>query len=603
MRKKFISVMLCTAMVATTIFAGCGKEENNDVSSNNSDGTYDEFITVDVFDSLANYQGIQSGWFAKVVKDKFNMELNIIAPNVAGGGDTLFQTRSAAGNLGDLIISGTDNGRFKNMVTAGLLTDMTDLLKDKDVIKNYEDAIVKANEVAGQEGIYGIPSEISNQSPEVSADGIEPLVAPYLRWDSYKEAGYPEIETLEDLIPIMKEMQENTPESDSGKKTYAISLFKDWDGNMMVGAKNYASLYGYNELGFVMSKADGSDDQDITDSDGVYVKALKFLFEANQEGLVDPESTTQNYDILSNKYRDGQILTSLWSYQGPSLYNTTEHKNEGKGFMPAFIEDSSPFSYGCYSKGNAKTIIAIGSQAKDPERMADFIDWLYSPEGMEIAGQAGGAAGPEGLTWEMKDGKAVRTEFGEKALSGEKIDVPEEWGGGEWTDGVSALNFKPLSLVDIDPITNEPYMATMWSSVLENNTTELDKDWQEYADGASTTIEFLENKDALSVAAGTSYTQPEESSDITTLRNQCKTVIVDDSWKMVFAKDEAEFESLLQHMQETVRGLGYEEVLELDMENAKEQSESRVQAVKDYENREDSTNEKNTKEEAETSDK
>ena len=32
----------------------------------------------------------------RIVKDKFNMELNIIAPNVAGGGDTLFQTRSAA---------------------------------------------------------------------------------------------------------------------------------------------------------------------------------------------------------------------------------------------------------------------------------------------------------------------------------------------------------------------------------------------------------------------------------------------------------------------------------------------------------------------------
>ena len=28
------------------------------------------------------------------------MELNIIAPNVAGGGDTLLQTRSAAGDLG-----------------------------------------------------------------------------------------------------------------------------------------------------------------------------------------------------------------------------------------------------------------------------------------------------------------------------------------------------------------------------------------------------------------------------------------------------------------------------------------------------------------------
>ena len=164
------------------------------------------------------------------------------------------------------------------------------------------------------------------------------------RSDSYKAAGYPEVKTLDDWIPVMKKMQENTPKSDSGKKTYAISLFKDWDGNMMVNAKNIASLYGYNELGFVLSKADGSDIQDITTDDGEYVKALRFLFKANQAGLVDPESTTQNYDILSNKYRDGQVLTSLWGFQGQSVYNTTEHKKKGVGFMPMFIEDSAPYS-------------------------------------------------------------------------------------------------------------------------------------------------------------------------------------------------------------------------------------------------------------------
>lgn len=583
MKKKTISLFLCIVLLVSTVFSGCGNsEEKKEPSKKNEDGTYSEFISIDVFDALANYEGVQSGWFQKVVKDKFNMELNIIAPNVSGGGDTLFQTRSAAGNLGDLIISGTDNGRFKNMADAGLLADMTELLKDKDVLKNYKDAIDKTNKLAGKSGIWGIPSEISVQSPEVSSEGIEPMVAPYVRWDSYKAAGYPEVKTLDDWIPVMKKMQENTPKSDSGKKTYAISLFKDWDGNMMVNAKNIASLYGYNELGFVLSKADGSDIQDITTDDGEYVKALRFLFKANQAGLVDPESTTQNYDILSNKYRDGQVLTSLWGFQGQSVYNTTEHKKKGVGFMPMFIEDSAPYSSGCYSEGNGKTIIAIGSQAKDPERSADFIDWLYSPEGMETSGQAGGAAGPKGLTWEMEGDQAVITEFGEKALPNNDVQVPDEWGGGSWKDGVSALNFKALCLADIDTNNNEPYMQTMWSSVLAKNTTKLDKDWQNYAGGAQTTIGFLDEKNALSVAPGTSFVAPEESSDITTLRNQCKAVIVDSSWKMVFAKDEAEFNSLLKEMQDTVKGLGYKDVLKVDMKNAQDEANARIQVVKDY---------------------
>lgn len=564
---------------------GCGKEEEKKVSSQNADGTYDEFITVDVFDTLANYQGTQSGWFAKVVKDKFNMELNIIAPNVAGGGDTLFQTRSTAGNLGDLIISKTEDGRFQDMVTAGLLMDMTDIMKDKEIVKNYEYAIDKTNEMVDQEGMWAIPSEISNQSPEVSSDGIEPLVAPYVRWDGYAAAGYPEVKTLDDLIPVLKEIQVAIPESDSGKKTYAISLFKDWDGNMMVNAKNYASLYGYDEIGFVMARADGSDFQDVTDEKGVYVDALKFLFKANQEGLVDPESTTQNYDILSDKYRDGQVLSSLWSWQGASYYNTVEHKEQGKGFMPLMIDDMSCFSMGCYSQGNTKGVIAIGSQAKDPERLADFIEWLYSPEGMEISGQANGAAGPEGLTWERKDGKAVYTKYGEKALPSNAEPVPDEWGGGTWKDGVSALNFKSLALVDEDPKIGEPYLTTMWEAQLAKNNTPIDQDWQKYAEGSKTTIEYLENKKALSVAPGTSYITPAESSDIATLRSQCKTVIVDSSWKMIFAKDEAEFNSILKNMQDTVNGLGYADVLAVDMQNAKDQAASRQEAVEEFNSR------------------
>ena len=198
---------------------------------------------------------------------------------------------------------------------------MSGLIKNKDLMKNYKMAITKTNKLTGKKGVYAIPSEISSQSPNASADGIDPLVENYVRWDAYKKAGYPTINTLDDLIPALKKMQSNTPKSDSGKKTYAISLFKDWDGETMMAASNYASLYGYKNTGFVFSKADGSEHQDAIDSNGIYVKALKFLFKANQAGLIDPESTTQNYDMLSDKYRDGQILSSLWSYQGSSLYN------------------------------------------------------------------------------------------------------------------------------------------------------------------------------------------------------------------------------------------------------------------------------------------
>jgi multiple sugar transport system substrate-binding protein/putative aldouronate transport system substrate-binding protein len=91
--------------------------------------------------------------------------------------------------------------------------------------------------------------------------------------------------------------------------------------------------------------------------------------------------------------------------------------------------------------------------------MVDFIDWLYSPEGiMFSSAQTSGTCGPEGLTWEMKDGRPVLTEFGVRAFSGdEQLTMPEGWGSGTYKDGISQLNYKAVATTDINPVNNAPY--------------------------------------------------------------------------------------------------------------------------------------------------
>lgn len=584
MKRKMISLVLCAAM-AMSVLAGCSSGDSGSSTSSGSDtgsSKYEDFITVDVFDGQANYQGTQSGWFAQLVKEKFNMELNIIAPNVAGGGDTLFQTRSAAGDLGDLILTNADGGRLQNLVTAGLVMDMTDLLADAENVHRYDTAIESTNSLVEEDGIYAIPSEVSSNAPTEAGESLEPTFGPYVRWDAYKAIGYPEIKDLDGLLDVMKQMQEAVPTSDSGKPTYAMSFFKDWDGNMMNNAKQPTCYYGYDELGFVLAKADGSDYQDITDSDSIYMDVLEFFYKANQMGLVDPESTTQNYDTMYSKYQDGQILFSFWPWLGQAAYNTTEHKAEGKGFMLADIDNMQIFSYGCIPNGNAKNCIMIGSKAEDPQRLADFIDWLYSPEGiMASASQTGSTAGPEGLTWEMQDGQPVLTEFGQEALNGNDPTVPDEWGGGSWSDGVSQLNYTAVNKKDINPDNGFTYDYTLWDSVLSQNNSALALDWQEHM-GAQTTMEYLENNNKIIVAPGSGFAAPEEDSQITTLRGQCRTTIVDTSWQMIFASNDEEFQSLQKQMQDTLEGLDYQTVLDYDMDLAHQQNDARVAIVEQY---------------------
>lgn len=586
MKSRKAIAMLVAPVLGVLSLTACTGPGNDDEDTGtpvsiDKDWSQEEPITIEVFDGLANYMGIQGGWFGKIVKDKFNMELNIIAPNVAGGGDTLYNTRVAGGDLGDLII--VDKGQqMDELVEGGLLLDASDYYGSMKNASTYDPAVQRLNE--GKDGIYGFPTQVSTLKPTEPLEGIDPTFGPYLRWDLYAEAGYPEIGTLEDLLPVLKEMQDKNPKSENGQRAYAISLFKDWDGNMMVLAKQPACLYGYDEMGFVLAKADGSDYQSIIDSDSQYVRALKFYFEANQMGLVDPESTTQNYDTLFSKYQNGQVLLSWWPWLGQSAYNTEQNMAEGKGFELVPMQDQKIFTYGAEVYGG-KQFLGIGSGAEDPARIAAFIDWLYSPEGvLASASDTMGGAGPEGLTWEVgSDGEPVLTDFGKKAILQGGADVPADWGGGTYKDGTSALNVPVVLPADVNPNTGFPYSYKYWPSYQELVANPLTEDWSAKMDGATTTMQYLEEHDQLIVAPGSSFAAPADSSEIETIRNQVKASIVEYSWKMVFAKDQAEFDSLLKEMQDTAEGLGYATVLEFDMANAHAQNDARVEVAAEFE--------------------
>ena len=212
--------------------AACGRGD----TTRAGDRSDSEFLTVDVFDSQANYQGIQSGWFASAVRERFNMELNLISPNTAGGGDTLCQTRSANGNLGDLILIRADRNDLSDMVQAGLVLDLAPYLSGEENLTRYQSAIERCSDLAGQEGLWAVPSEISLLPADEPSESTEPTNGADLRFDLYEEIGAPKIATLEDLLPVLEKMQEAAGTSDPGEKVYAISLFRERDDTILQNA-------------------------------------------------------------------------------------------------------------------------------------------------------------------------------------------------------------------------------------------------------------------------------------------------------------------------------------------------------------------------------
>ncbi len=560
--------------MAVCTLCGCGLPFGAD-DRTEGEKKYPEFITIDVFDTQANIPGLQRGWFAHIIKEKFNMQMNIIAPNRDGNGDAVYETMRASGRLGDLILTSVDDGRLAELVREGQILDMTNYISDCTNLQKYEYQMKVTSAYAGVDGIWAVPSEISSLSATEPAEYEDPTNAPTLRWDLYKEVGYPEIDTLEDMLDVLRKMQEIAGESDSGQPVYAISLFGDWDGGAMQNAGALASLYGYDTQGFVMLNPETGDIQSVTDDESVYFRALEFLFKANQMGLIDPSSQTQNYENVAAKMNDGAVLYSFWPWMGKSLYNSEEHLSEGKGFASVEMNDASYLSWGNDPDGKQSFSIMIGSGTKDPKRMADFIDWLYSEAGIECCGSpTGDYRGPEGLTWTMSDGVPVLTDFGVSAfINMEKdLEVPEEFGGGYWTQGVSTLNYKPVEKQEVDD-GGVPFYYGLFDDYKSRTATIISDDWQKHYNTDLTPIKYYDEKNMVAVLPGTEWASEEYPEYIRTIEVQCKQTLVDYSWKMVFAENREEFNLLRNEMISTLSRLGFEDVLKLNIEDAENRLE------------------------------
>lgn len=574
--KKCMSMMLATVMAVT--LAGCSNVRSNstmtdgDGVAENSSADSSKTIQLDMFSALANYQGVQSGWYAKVLKDKLNIDLNIIAPNVAGGGDQLYQTRSAAGNLGDIVIIRKD--QMKDCIKAGIIMDMTDYIADKENINKYSLGIDNLKSYFETDKVYALPINASTESPLKAAlsGGNKTFYGNYMPWDYYKELGCPDIKNTDDLLNVLEQMVKNHPTTASGKKTYAFSLFKDWDGGTMSMAAKIVSMYGYGETtGDVYSTADATKTQVLTDDNGLYLKALKLYFDANQRGLLDPDSATQNFDTMYSKIKDKQVMY-LWYNWMMGNYNTIEKGNNEDGYAFIPVDDQTIINDGYNPYGN-DFCIAIGANASDPQKIIDFLEWSASPEGMSYY-----ASGLEGLTYTIENGKPVSTEYGLTAWA-DNSPVPEEYGGGNYKDGNQQINSSIVNTMDTNPNTGEAYLTDLWPSTLNNFKTKMDESWEAQF-GVSSPVEYLEQNSMLSVIPGSNYIKPAEDSELQNKRTQCDTVVKEASWKMVFAKDETEFYKIWDDIKERLTGFGFDDVVAADMNYITGIRESRAQAIK-----------------------
>lgn len=503
----------------------------------------DEPIQLTVFSQLANYNGKSTGWFAEVMKREFNVELTII-PDTEG----TFDTRMESGSLGDIVIFGSNGEQYQRAAKEGMLFDWN----DDDILTDYG-SYVKAhmpyalennanlNESVGAErAVYGFGHNVAE-----STDNHEAFFYTMdLRWDLYKELGYPTVNSLDDLFDVFVEMKKIQPKDENGNESYAISMWPDWDGNMVMYVKAFATCYwGYDELGFGLYDVETGEYHDALEADSPYQKSLKFFNKLYQAGLIDPNSMTQTYNEMSEKVQAGGVFYSIFDYAGSQLYNSEEHLESGKGMYPLIPADATPLCYGMNVLGSNR-IWTIGANTEYPELCMAIINYLSTPEGYMTYWW-----GPKDLCWYYdEDGLTHFTELGELAYKDRKGTImPDEWGGGSFNDGTFQANNTTWSKDAPNPDSNgETYNCENWASRLVDTKYDIFQDWRTYS--GQMTMQMYMDSVPHKVSLGTSYTESKRSDELKIIWEQVAKCIVSDSWKAVYASSDEEFDQIVEGM-------------------------------------------------------
>ena len=555
--KRLLSVLLvCAMLLSMGIFSAMAEEAP---------------LTIDIYDAAANYHGIQTGWFAKVVKDRFNLELNIIAPQVAG--NELYATRAEEGNLGDIVI--VDKKDFSDLLKAGLVRDISDKLPECENIMKFKDQIDVYNKgLTGEDGVYyGIPSEMTDTSPTSLTDDVI-YSSPMLRWDLYTEIGRPKLANLDDLLDALAKIHEIHPTNEDGDPAYPLTLWADWDGNdNMIGIANVVQLttwYGEKIKQSAILKPDNTFTE-IYNRDAAYYKLTKFLNKAYQMGLVDPESGEQDWNSVMNKLSTGRADLMWYSWE-TGFWNSVDRLNNGTAFIFIPVADQLYYADADRYYGSDR-MFGIGSKVEGEkyDRIMEFLDWYASGEGCTFQ-----HAGIEGLNYTVNE-DGTFTPYKDNALM-DNLPVPEEYGEGGFNDGNNAINQWIVSALCVNPLTGERYAQKYWQAYKDMTMTQMKKEWQEYFD-AEDPVDYMKKNNQLLASPSVDFTPAPDNNDIASLRVDVNKQLCQSTWQLIFAEDDDEFEALWDKMIEKLDGFGYKELYEFDCANYQPEVDAKIAAA------------------------
>lgn len=433
-----VAAMLCTALLSAcaansnTNSPSSGEGSTNVNSTNGNNGANEaenaEPVVLSIVNSAGGTPNFPTGdpfWeenpVAKAIEEKLNIKLKWDV--YSGNGKDKLNVVLASGEYPDIIMLSDPT----KVIADKIAIPLNDLIDQygPDLKKKYGSALNLLKQSDGN--IYHLTNSYLPEGATPPGFGYSLQV----RKDIYEALGSPKLETSDDVYNYLKMVKEKFPKTSDGQTMYPLSGFN----------RNWGSPY-YGMIAMAGSPADSKLYIGQDGSVKYWAKApwalevMKFYNKLYREGLIDPEAFTQDYATWQKSKLNtarvaahiggwNQTYDVLKTYTDAKLPNAENMYFENVVFK--FPGGDKPAVFSASRKGIGAVIIT--DKAKNPEAAMKLLNYLATEEGNFLA-----MNGPEGIQWEMVDGKPkLKQSYLDRWLAGEaQVNIEKETGMGHY---------------------------------------------------------------------------------------------------------------------------------------------------------------------------
>lgn len=560
MKKRIVAWLLIMTMVLG--LAGCGAASAGSTAGSEGGSTAQEGSAAKTITLYPYNAGLQSGPVTGWLGD-YLLEKGIIL-EVIPYSEEKTQAMLASGSLPDIVVFNSATNA-KAALEAGMLLPLDDYqdqlphVMENDILKAGLDY---AREYYGTEDgeLNILPFGVGKNTLYAAADTDRYAIK--LNYQLYEQIGAPEFEKLEDVIPILKEMQQAYPQNEEGMNVYAMNLFSDFDTTHFFNMMSIYSILGYhwNYLPYgIEYEIETGTPYSIFREDSVYRRGARFMYELNQQGLLDPDSLTQERATADKKVSSKASVAGWAGVPGWA----------GKGYLPVPFDEFKPSLV--TEEPYGKVGIAISANAENVDTCLKFVDMLADYDALLTLYN-----GPQGDRWDIKDGKLVMTDkFKEYLEAGGGTYVLEN---GEEYSLFNIVSYIPNMGNTIEKY-GEPFPMTLWTEYVDRQYETEDAQAWSARYGYKYLKDLLEAENKMTAVMDTSFVPflTPDSDDMKLTLAALKDVIVPSTWELIYAKDDAEFEQIWSRMKQNAEALGLEDVISYKVEDIAQAKETAKQ--------------------------